>query len=144
MSKTHFGYASVDEAEKAGRVRGVFDSVASKYDLMNDLLSLGAHRVWKSYAVTVANVRAGDKVLDIAGGTGDPRVRVLRHSRQQGAAAARNSGIEAARGRYVAFLDSDDELMPGKLQVQIDYLAAAPADVRANEDVVGAYVGAEA
>ena len=71
MSKTHFGYTSVDEAEKAGRVRGVFDSVASKYDLMNDLMSLGAHRVWKSYAVTVANVRAGDKVLDIAGGTGD-------------------------------------------------------------------------
>jgi demethylmenaquinone methyltransferase/2-methoxy-6-polyprenyl-1,4-benzoquinol methylase len=71
MSKTHFGYTSVDEAEKAGRVRGVFDSVASKYDLMNDLMSLGAHRVWKSYAVTVANVRDGDKVLDIAGGTGD-------------------------------------------------------------------------
>jgi len=71
MSKTHFGFSSVDEGEKAGRVRGVFDSVASKYDLMNDLMSLGAHRVWKSYAVTVANVRAGDKVLDIAGGTGD-------------------------------------------------------------------------
>ena len=71
MSKTHFGYSSVDEADKARHVRGVFDSVASKYDLMNDLMSLGAHRAWKAYAVTVAQVRAGDKVLDIAGGTGD-------------------------------------------------------------------------
>ena len=71
MTKTHFGYSSVDEADKARQVRGVFDSVASKYDLMNDLMSLGAHRAWKAYAVTVAQVRAGDKVLDIAGGTGD-------------------------------------------------------------------------
>ncbi len=71
MPNTHFGYTSVDEADKARRVRGVFDSVASKYDLMNDLMSLGAHRAWKAYAVTVANVRSGDKVLDIAGGTGD-------------------------------------------------------------------------
>ncbi len=71
MSKTHFGYTDVDEADKARRVRGVFDSVASKYDLMNDLMSLGAHRAWKAYAVTVANVHAGDKVLDVAAGTGD-------------------------------------------------------------------------
>ena len=71
MSRTHFGFTQVDETEKAGRVRSVFDSVASKYDLMNDLMSLGAHRAWKAYAVAVANVRAGDKVLDIAAGTGD-------------------------------------------------------------------------
>ena len=71
MTQTHFGYETVDEANKAERVRGVFDSVASKYDLMNDLMSLGAHRAWKAYAVGVANVRAGDKVLDIAAGTGD-------------------------------------------------------------------------
>ena len=71
MAQTHFGYDSVDESKKAERVRGVFDSVASKYDLMNDLMSLGAHRAWKAYAVGVANVRAGDKVLDIAAGTGD-------------------------------------------------------------------------
>ena len=71
MSQTHFGYTPVDETDKARRVRSVFDSVASKYDLMNDLMSLGAHRAWKAYAVTVANVRAGDKVLDIAAGTGD-------------------------------------------------------------------------
>ena len=71
MSQTHFGFTPVDEADKARRVRGVFDSVASKYDLMNDLMSLGAHRAWKAYAVAVANVRSGDKVLDIAAGTGD-------------------------------------------------------------------------
>ncbi len=71
MSKTHFGYTPVDESDKARHVRGVFDSVASKYDLMNDLMSLGAHRAWKAYAAAVANVRAGDKVLDIAAGTGD-------------------------------------------------------------------------
>ena len=71
MSQTHFGYQTIDEREKAARVRGVFDSVASKYDLMNDLLSMGLHRVWKAYAVAVANPRSGDRVLDIAGGTGD-------------------------------------------------------------------------
>ncbi|HRH88132.1 MAG TPA: bifunctional demethylmenaquinone methyltransferase/2-methoxy-6-polyprenyl-1,4-benzoquinol methylase UbiE [Rubrivivax sp.] len=71
MTQTHFGFEQVDETHKASRVRGVFDSVASRYDLMNDLMSLGAHRAWKAYAVAVANVRAGDKVLDIAAGTGD-------------------------------------------------------------------------
>ena len=71
MSQTHFGYETVDEREKATRVRGVFDSVAQKYDLMNDLLSGGMHRAWKAYTVAVANVQPGDKVLDIAGGTGD-------------------------------------------------------------------------
>ena len=71
MSSTHFGFESVDERDKARRVRGVFDSVAPRYDLMNDLMSLGLHRAWKAYAVLVANVRPGDQVLDIAGGTGD-------------------------------------------------------------------------
>ena len=71
MSSTHFGFSSVDEAEKASRVRGVFDSVAPKYDLMNDLMSMGLHRAWKAYTVTVANLQEGDRALDIAGGTGD-------------------------------------------------------------------------
>ncbi len=71
MSQTHFGFETVDEAEKAKRVRGVFDSVASKYDVMNDLMSAGLHRVWKAYTVTLANLKEGDRVLDIAGGTGD-------------------------------------------------------------------------
>ncbi len=71
MANTHFGYQTVDEVEKATRVRGVFDSVASKYDVMNDVMSGGLHRAWKAYAVIVANVSEGSKVLDIAGGTGD-------------------------------------------------------------------------
>jgi demethylmenaquinone methyltransferase/2-methoxy-6-polyprenyl-1,4-benzoquinol methylase len=71
MTSTHFGYKTVDEAEKAQHVRGVFDSVASNYDVMNDLMSLGLHRVWKAYTVQVARLKEGDQVLDIAGGTGD-------------------------------------------------------------------------
>ena len=71
MSDTHFGFQTVDETQKAGRVRGVFDSVASKYDVMNDLMSMGLHRAWKAYTVAVANLNEGQAVLDIAGGTGD-------------------------------------------------------------------------
>ncbi|MFT3813942.1 MAG: bifunctional demethylmenaquinone methyltransferase/2-methoxy-6-polyprenyl-1,4-benzoquinol methylase UbiE [Acidovorax sp.] len=71
MSTTHFGFQTVDEQDKARRVRGVFDSVASKYDVMNDLMSAGLHRAWKAYTVMVANLRPGQQVLDIAGGTGD-------------------------------------------------------------------------
>jgi demethylmenaquinone methyltransferase/2-methoxy-6-polyprenyl-1,4-benzoquinol methylase len=71
MTQTHFGFETVPEQEKASKVKGVFDSVASKYDIMNDLMSAGLHRAWKAYAVLVANVRPGYKVLDIAGGTGD-------------------------------------------------------------------------
>ncbi|MCT9813393.1 bifunctional demethylmenaquinone methyltransferase/2-methoxy-6-polyprenyl-1,4-benzoquinol methylase UbiE [Acidovorax sp. Be4] len=71
MSSTHFGFESVDEQDKARHVRGVFDSVATKYDVMNDLMSGGLHRAWKAYTVMVANLREGSKVLDIAGGTGD-------------------------------------------------------------------------
>lgn len=71
MASTHFGFKTVDEREKAQRVRSVFDSVAPKYDVMNDLMSGGLHRLWKRYAITVANPQPGDRVLDIAGGTGD-------------------------------------------------------------------------
>ena len=71
MSTTHFGFQSVEEGDKARHVRGVFDSVASKYDVMNDLMSGGMHRAWKAYTVMVANLREGQQVLDIAGGTGD-------------------------------------------------------------------------
>lgn len=71
MSQTHFGFKTVDEQEKARHVRGVFDSVASKYDVMNDLMSMGMHRLWKAYTIGVSGVRLGHRVLDIAGGTGD-------------------------------------------------------------------------
>jgi demethylmenaquinone methyltransferase/2-methoxy-6-polyprenyl-1,4-benzoquinol methylase len=71
MSETHFGFQTVDEREKARRVRGVFDSVAPSYDVMNDLMSLGLHRAWKAYTVLVADLKPGQRVLDLAGGTGD-------------------------------------------------------------------------
>jgi demethylmenaquinone methyltransferase/2-methoxy-6-polyprenyl-1,4-benzoquinol methylase len=71
MTQTHFGFKTVDERDKARHVRNVFDSVASNYDVMNDLMSAGLHRVWKRCAIAVANPRPGDRVLDIAGGTGD-------------------------------------------------------------------------
>ena len=71
MASTHFGFKTVDEGEKAQRVRSVFDSVAPKYDMMNDLMSAGLHRFWKRYTITVANPQPGQQVLDIAGGTGD-------------------------------------------------------------------------
>jgi demethylmenaquinone methyltransferase/2-methoxy-6-polyprenyl-1,4-benzoquinol methylase len=69
--KTHFGFEQVEASEKARRVRGVFDSVASRYDLMNDLMSGGLHRYWKRYTVQIAGIRPGACVLDLAGGTGD-------------------------------------------------------------------------
>ena len=71
MTSTHFGFETVDEQDKARRVRSVFDSVAPKYDVMNDLMSMGLHRAWKAYTVMVANIKEGYQVLDIAGGTGD-------------------------------------------------------------------------
>ncbi len=68
---THFGFKKVPVEDKAAKVADVFDSVASKYDLMNDLMSLGIHRLWKRYAIDLSGVRAGQLVLDVAGGTGD-------------------------------------------------------------------------
>ncbi len=78
MAKTHFGFQTVDEREKAQRVRGVFDSVAPRYDVMNDLMSAGLHRLWKRYTITVANPQPGQQALDIAGGTGDLSMALAR------------------------------------------------------------------
>ena len=71
QNKTHFGYKEVDKDAKAGLVAGVFHSVSSRYDLMNDLMSAGIHRLWKRFTIELSGVRAGHSVLDIAGGTGD-------------------------------------------------------------------------
>ncbi|MEJ5152148.1 MULTISPECIES: bifunctional demethylmenaquinone methyltransferase/2-methoxy-6-polyprenyl-1,4-benzoquinol methylase UbiE [unclassified Comamonas] len=84
MSTTHFGFETVDEKDKARKVRGVFDSVASKYDVMNDLMSGGLHRVWKHYTVMVANLKEGQRVLDIAGGTGDLSLAFAKKVGQSG------------------------------------------------------------
>jgi demethylmenaquinone methyltransferase / 2-methoxy-6-polyprenyl-1,4-benzoquinol methylase len=71
MSDTHFGFKTVAEEEKAKRVAGVFSSVAQKYDVMNDLMSAGMHRLWKRFAIELSGVRSGHRVLDVAGGTAD-------------------------------------------------------------------------
>jgi demethylmenaquinone methyltransferase / 2-methoxy-6-polyprenyl-1,4-benzoquinol methylase len=84
MSKTHFGFETVDEQEKAKKVAGVFDSVASNYDLMNDLMSGGLHRAWKFFTIGQAKVRPGYKVLDLAGGTGDLAKAFARQAGEKG------------------------------------------------------------
>jgi len=74
---THFGFQDIPEEEKAGRVRGVFGSVASKYDIMNDVMSVGIHRLWKDAMMDWLAPRPGTKLLDVAGGTGDISFRYL-------------------------------------------------------------------
>ncbi|HLB55814.1 MAG TPA: bifunctional demethylmenaquinone methyltransferase/2-methoxy-6-polyprenyl-1,4-benzoquinol methylase UbiE [Coxiellaceae bacterium] len=74
--KTHFGFTEVDVQEKAKRVAGVFHSVAQKYDVMNDLMSLGIHRLWKKLAIDLLSVHSGQFILDIAGGTGDLTAKI--------------------------------------------------------------------
>lgn len=71
MSTTHFGYTTISETEKAKKVAEVFDSVAARYNLMNDFMSMGLHRIWKRFAIDASGAKKGDKVLDIAGGTAD-------------------------------------------------------------------------
>jgi len=78
QDSTHFGYKQVKTEEKASLVAGVFHSVAARYDLMNDLMSFGVHRLWKRYAIALSGVRCGQRVLDLAGGTGDLAARFSR------------------------------------------------------------------
>ena len=85
MTKTtHFGFNSVPEEEKAGKVAGVFDSVAARYNIMNDLMSVGLHRLWKRFAIETSGVKKGDKVLDIAGGTADLSALFLKQVGKNG------------------------------------------------------------
>ncbi|CAN1520206.1 UbiE Methylase involved in ubiquinone/menaquinone biosynthesis [Burkholderiaceae bacterium] len=88
MTKTHFGFETVEHAEKASKVAQVFHSVANKYDLMNDFMSLGLHRAWKKWAITCAQVKPGQAVLDIAGGTGDLAAAFARAAQWGNHAAA--------------------------------------------------------
>ncbi|ULQ45206.1 bifunctional demethylmenaquinone methyltransferase/2-methoxy-6-polyprenyl-1,4-benzoquinol methylase UbiE [Flagellatimonas centrodinii] len=81
---THFGFQQVPVGEKQGRVAGVFTSVARKYDVMNDLMSLGIHRVWKRFVIDLAGVRRGERVLDVAGGTGDLARAFARQTGESG------------------------------------------------------------
>jgi demethylmenaquinone methyltransferase/2-methoxy-6-polyprenyl-1,4-benzoquinol methylase len=97
---TDFGYEKVAWGEKQKRVRGVFDSVADDYDLMNDLMSAGVHRLWKHFTLSIANLRPGQRALDVAGGTGDLTAGLARQVGDQGLVVL--SDINAAmltRGR---------------------------------------------
>jgi demethylmenaquinone methyltransferase/2-methoxy-6-polyprenyl-1,4-benzoquinol methylase len=99
-----FGYRDVDATEKVRMVRGVFDSVASSYDLMNDVMSVGVHRLWKDAAAAKLNPRPGETILDVAGGTGD---MARRYSRMARAAQERRGGDDAS----VIVLDYNAEMI---------------------------------
>ncbi|MFK7894013.1 MAG: bifunctional demethylmenaquinone methyltransferase/2-methoxy-6-polyprenyl-1,4-benzoquinol methylase UbiE [Granulosicoccus sp.] len=115
--KTHFGYQQVDASAKAGMVGQVFDSVAGKYDVMNDLMSFGVHRLWKRFTVSQAGVRPGHRVLDLAGGTGDLALQFTRRVGPKGSVVL--SDINAAMlntGR--------DRLMDEGVTGNIEYVQA--------------------
>ncbi|ARN74199.1 bifunctional demethylmenaquinone methyltransferase/2-methoxy-6-polyprenyl-1,4-benzoquinol methylase UbiE [Oceanicoccus sagamiensis] len=99
-NSTHFGFKTVESTQKAGMVAGVFHSVAAKYDVMNDLMSAGIHRIWKRFTLEISGVRPGHQVLDIAGGTGD--------------LAAKFSKIVGAEGRVVLADINDSMLKVGR------------------------------
>ena len=119
--RTHFGFEQVSVDDKAQRVRGVFDSVAGKYDLMNDLMSAGLHRLWKRFAVNATRVREGMRVLDLAGGTGDLALNFARRVGPTGEvvltdingamlAAGRDRLLDA--GRLLPVVQCDAEKLP--------------------------------
>jgi demethylmenaquinone methyltransferase / 2-methoxy-6-polyprenyl-1,4-benzoquinol methylase len=115
---TDFGYATVRKEEKAQRVRAVFDSVAGRYDLMNDLMSAGAHRLWKRYALALTGLKPGDRVLDVAGGTGDLAAGLARQVGQSGLVVLTDINaamLEAGRDRLI-----DDGLVGNVLCAQAD------------------------
>ena len=120
---THFGFKQVPEEEKAGRVREVFDSVAASYDIMNDVMSFGIHRVWKRIVVDMAGIRPGQQVLDLAGGTGDlTRLMAARVGRQGGIVLSDINAAMIRNGRSrlldhgvagnVSFIQANAEQLP--------------------------------
>ncbi len=120
---THFGFKQVRAEDKVKMVRGVFDSVASQYDIMNDLMSLGIHRIWKRVAVQLANVRDGDHVLDLAGGTGDLTTLFEKRVGQAGQViladinsemlrTGRNRLIDKGLTRNIAYAQVNAECLP--------------------------------
>jgi demethylmenaquinone methyltransferase/2-methoxy-6-polyprenyl-1,4-benzoquinol methylase len=118
VTETHFGFERVEEADKARRVGEVFDSVARRYDLMNDLMSLGLHRLWKAFAVRVARVRSGERVLDVASGSGDlARAFAARGAEVcmtdiNGEMLARGRDRMADAGRLAPAVQCDAERLP--------------------------------
>jgi demethylmenaquinone methyltransferase/2-methoxy-6-polyprenyl-1,4-benzoquinol methylase len=120
---TDFGFERVRRADKARRVRGVFDSVAGRYDLMNDLMSAGTHRLWKRFTLALANLRPGQRALDVAGGSGDLAAGLARQVGSRGLvvlsdinaamlANGRDRLIDAGLAGNVAFVQADAERLP--------------------------------
>ena len=118
MTDTHFGFERVPEGEKAGRVEEVFDRVAQRYDLMNDLMSFGLHRLWKAFTVTLARIRPGERVLDVASGSGDlARAMAARGAEVcmsdiNGPMLARGRDRMADAGRLAPAVRCDAERLP--------------------------------
>jgi demethylmenaquinone methyltransferase/2-methoxy-6-polyprenyl-1,4-benzoquinol methylase len=118
VSDTHFGFERVAEEEKAKRVEQVFDRVADRYDLMNDLMSLGLHRLWKAFTVSLARIHPGERVLDVASGSGDlARAMAARGAEVcmsdiNGAMLARGRDRMADAGRLAAAVRCDAERLP--------------------------------
>lgn len=115
---TDFGFERVAERDKQRRVRAVFDSVAQRYDLMNDLMSFGLHRLWKRFTVLVAGVREGHEVLDLAGGTGD--LARLLHARVGRSGSVTIADINAAMLRRGRARLLDEGLVAGVRYAQVD------------------------
>lgn len=124
-NKTHFGYETIDSGEKVQRVGEVFDSVASKYDVMNDLMSFGVHRLWKRFTIDQSSVRPGQTVLDLAGGTGDLAIKLSRRVGRDGKVVladinasmlqqGRDRLIDMAITNNVEYIQVDAEALPFK------------------------------
>jgi demethylmenaquinone methyltransferase / 2-methoxy-6-polyprenyl-1,4-benzoquinol methylase len=120
---TDFGFQRVSRQDKARRVRGVFDSVAGNYDLMNDLMSAGTHRLWKRFTLSLANLRPGQRALDVAGGTGDLAAGLARQVGERGLVVltdinaamlrrGRDRLIDAGLAGNVAFVQANAERLP--------------------------------
>jgi demethylmenaquinone methyltransferase/2-methoxy-6-polyprenyl-1,4-benzoquinol methylase len=120
---TDFGFQRVPLEDKARRVRGVFDSVADRYDLMNDLMSAGTHRIWKRFTLALANLHAGQRALDVAGGTGDLAAGLARQVGERGLvvltdvnaamlARGRDRLIDAGLAANLAYVQADAERLP--------------------------------
>jgi len=120
MADTHFGFETIAEEEKARRVADVFNSVADKYDLMNDLMSAGLHRLWKRFAVGVSGVRKGQRVLDVAGGSADMSRLFLKEVGASGQVVLtdiNNAMLQVGRDRLL-----DDGAITPVMQCDAEYL----------------------
>jgi demethylmenaquinone methyltransferase/2-methoxy-6-polyprenyl-1,4-benzoquinol methylase len=127
QSSTDFGFEQVAWADKARRVRGVFDSVANRYDLMNDLMSLGTHRLWKRFTLACTNLKPGQRALDVAGGTGDLSLGMLRQVGPGGLVVLTDINAEMLRRGRDRLIDAGFAASACVLQANAECLPFKPA-----------------